>query len=108
MEGNTGPVRYLRYKRSWRWNPRKGISNLAMLMMLILVILSVFYFTAKQSQGKSDIIKQIMIKKGDTLWEIALEYFPHTDPRKQVVKIKEINGLQDPTIYPGQRLRLPD
>ncbi len=108
MEGNTGQVRYLQYKRSWRWNPRKGLSNLAMLMMLILVILSVFYFTAKQSQGKSDIIKQIMIKKGDTLWEIALEYFPHTDPRKQVVEIKNFNNLKASVIYPGQILRLPE
>ena len=77
-------------------------------MMLILFILMAFYFTAGQSQGQSEIGKEIVIEKGDTLWEITLRHFPHTDPRKLVAKIRELNDLQSPTIYPGQRLRLPD
>ena len=94
-------VRYLRFKKRWRWNPRKGISNLAIFMMLILFIVMAFYFTAGQSQGQSAPGREITIEEGDTLWGITLKHFPHNEPRKIIAKIRDLNALQSPTIYNG-------
>ena len=66
------------------------------------------YFTATKSQGKSDLAKEVVIEKGDTLWEIVQKNFPHTDPRIKISEIKELNKLEISMIYPGQIIRLPD
>ena len=42
----------------------------------------------------------------DTLWTIASEHYGG-DVREAVWRIQEANGLDDPTILPGQRLVLP-
>ena len=45
------------------------------------------------------------VKRGDSLWAIASEYCPeNVDRRDWIREVKDINGLSDSTIYPGQRL----
>ena len=41
------------------------------------------------------------VKAGDTLWNIAKNF------RNTIEYIREVNGLNDDTIYPGQRLLIP-
>jgi LysM repeat protein len=43
---------------------------------------------------------QHVVKKGDTLYDIARKY------KTTVKKIKSLNGLKSDTIYPGQKLKL--
>jgi len=48
------------------------------------------------------------VSAGETLWNISKLYAPHTDPRKTVYEIRNINGMEDsPVIYPGQVLVVP-
>ena len=48
------------------------------------------------------------VAPGDTVWSIAVaRYSPHEDPRPRVMDIREINGLTNFRVYPGQRLELP-
>ena len=49
--------------------------------------------------------KQItyVVKKGDTLWEIAKKYLGDGNRYKE---IKELNGLKSDLIYPGQKLKI--
>lgn len=108
MEGDLGQVKVIHFKRKWRWNPRRGLANLTIFMLLVVFILMAMYFTAVKSQGHSDSRQEVLVEKGDTLWEIALNYFPHVDPRKKVTEIKRLNNLEVSMIYPGQILRLPD
>lgn len=44
-----------------------------------------------------------IVKKGDTLWDIAAKYLGDGNKYKQ---IKQLNGLKSDTIYPGQKLKL--
>lgn len=44
-----------------------------------------------------------IVKKGDTLWDIAAKYLGDGNKYKQ---IKQLNGLKSDTIYPGQKLNL--
>ncbi len=108
MVGDLGQARAIQLKRKWRWNPRRGLANLTIFMLMVVFFLMVMYFTAGKSQGQSDYQREVFVEKGDTLWEIALEYYPKVDPRITIAEIKRINNLEVSMIYPGQRLRLPD
>ena len=48
------------------------------------------------------------MEPGETLWGIATDTDPGNDPRLVVRRILDLNGMGgDPTVRPGQELRLP-
>ena len=50
----------------------------------------------------------VVVEPGDTLWDIARRTGPPgADPRRQVDVLRQLNGLSNPLIYPGQPLRVP-
>ena len=49
----------------------------------------------------------VTVAPGDTLWTIASTRYPGADARQKVFEIEQLNGLNGPTIVPGQRLRVP-
>lgn len=49
----------------------------------------------------------VTVAPGDTLWDIASRRYPGTDTRQKVFEIEQLNGLSDPSIQAGQRLRVP-
>ena len=58
-------------------------------------------YLAWVKQGKSDEAKTHVIKRGDTLSEIAARY------RVSFKKLKDFNGLRNDTIHVGQTLKIP-
>ena len=51
---------------------------------------------------------QYTVARGDDLWTIAAtEYGSTTDLRAAVYAIREVNGLDDSVLQPGQGLTLP-
>ncbi len=51
------------------------------------------------------VTEQITVHSGDTLWSIA-EKYGSGDIRSYISHIMQINGLDDPVIYPGQVLKV--
>lgn len=49
----------------------------------------------------------ITVATGDTLWSLAEEVDPQSDPRDLIAAIMTLNDLDSPTIVPGQVLVLP-
>ncbi|WP_158587994.1 LysM peptidoglycan-binding domain-containing protein [Actinomadura logoneensis] len=50
----------------------------------------------------------VVVRSGDTLWGIAGRADPAADPRREVARIQELNGLPEGAlVQPGQRLRVP-
>ncbi|MFW5417025.1 LysM peptidoglycan-binding domain-containing protein [Nocardiopsis sp. CNT-189] len=49
----------------------------------------------------------VVVRDGDTLWEIAERVRPGDDARRTVHEIVELNGLPGTELEPGQRLRIP-
>jgi nucleoid-associated protein YgaU len=50
----------------------------------------------------------VVVQPGQTLWDIAVEAAPGTDPRQVVAAIMELNDLADPgAIRAGQPLYVP-
>ncbi|HHW12124.1 MAG TPA: LysM peptidoglycan-binding domain-containing protein [Firmicutes bacterium] len=105
-EVRLGTVRYVRLRRRWRWNPRKGLANLVFFIFMLCFILMAFYYSATKSQGQA-LGREITVEMGDTLWEIASRHYPNTDPRKPIAEIMKLNNMKTSMIYTGQVLRLP-
>jgi 3D (Asp-Asp-Asp) domain-containing protein len=80
-------------------------------ILLLLFLLGVVFLLAwafSTPKEKEYEIKQVevIVKEGDTLWEIAEENCPSQDPRKIVYQIKQENELER-TIKAGDRLTIP-
>ncbi|WP_067458775.1 LysM peptidoglycan-binding domain-containing protein [Actinomadura macra] len=59
-------------------------------------------------RGPSGQGEMVVVEPGETLWEIAAGFDPGADPRIIVQRLIDLNGLGgDPTVQPGQHLRLP-
>lgn len=57
------------------------------------------------SQAK---VTEVIVERGDTLWDIAGRYAkPGEDIRAKVFKIQELNGFTGKYLQPGQTLRIP-
>lgn len=50
---------------------------------------------------------QYVVQPGDTLWSIAQDHAPNSDPRRTVEAIRTLNRI-GPEIRPGQQIFLPD
>lgn len=49
----------------------------------------------------------VVVQQGENLWEIAKAVAPLADPRETVLAIRELNGLDDSAVVPGQSLVVP-
>jgi nucleoid-associated protein YgaU len=49
----------------------------------------------------------VVVKQGDSLWNIARRVSPGADPREVVGQIRDLNGLRSNLIQPGQVLLVP-
>lgn len=57
--------------------------------------------------GPPEVPDIYQVQPGDTLWVIARTHYPEQDPRRMVWEIQQLNGMDNPTIYPNQILKLP-
>ena len=51
--------------------------------------------------------RQITVHSGDTLWSIAQSADPGGDIRSDIDRIITLNRLQSASVYPGEKLVLP-
>ena len=59
------------------------------------------------SSGGSEVIGQVTVTPGDTLWSIAQQADPGADTRAVVDRIKDLNGLGSDAIAAGAVLQVP-
>lgn len=83
------------------------------LLIFMLIIFFSFYFSLTclregQAIGNTDSHTRIVVKRGDTLWNLAEKYSSkNQDIRKTVYEIKKINNLSDQYLMPGKLLIIP-
>lgn len=89
-------------------------------LLLVATILALFtvvvvsgQFTA-QATVNSDTAGQagpaaavVVVQSGESLWSIAQQVAPGTDPREMVSRIRDLNGMADAVVTPGQSLLVP-
>lgn len=49
----------------------------------------------------------VVVQPGDSLWSIAKELAPKADPRETVMRLRELNGLGNAVVVPGQSIVVP-
>ena len=52
-------------------------------------------------------LTKITVVGGETLWGVAKQIAPNSDPRDVVSDIMSVNRLSSADIYPGERLAIP-
>ena len=80
---------------------------LSLLICAILFLSFTFVNNYLQESHYSGEKMTIIVNKNDTLWEIARKYKNNKNIRKSIHKIKQVNNLSSPVIYPGQKLVIP-
>lgn len=91
--------------------PRRGRRRLLRLVVMAAVLLAAVFGAPKLVQTLSPAqavpLAEHRVARGETLWQIATQYRPESDPRSVIAQIKQINKLDDVTVQPGQRLLVP-
>lgn len=72
-----------------------------------LFVIFTFVFTTSVHGFKEKTYETITVRRGDTLWDIAVRYNKSRDVRKYIYEIKKLNSLSDSIIYEGDKLILP-
>jgi hypothetical protein len=92
---------------------RRGRVVLTFLAAIPVVVLSAALVlgsggAAAEVDAPSNIgLSFLTVADGETLWGIAESIAPASDPREVISEIMRLNGLDDSTVQPGQRLALP-
>lgn len=73
--------------------------------VLAISILTVFSFTKAYGYKERE-LEIIIIKSGDTLWDIAKKYNKKGDIREYIYDLKIINNLNDSSIMAGSELKV--
>lgn len=90
-------------------NKKKKLVVYLILLILITSSSKIFYakLLSKQTYKTKSYI-EVIVEKGDTIWDISLKYTPkNKDVRKTVYEIRKLNNIENPIILPGQIIKIP-
>ena len=86
----------------------KGLPLLTLAALIVLGAISFFGPAASASVENSSATRTVVVvKHGETLWDIAQAVDPQGDTRDTVVRIMELNSLTSTSVDAGQRLEIP-
>jgi len=74
---------------------------------LLLVLLPGAWRAMATAQVEGPTTVAVEVQPGDTLWGIAVAMDPGADPRALIAEIRELNGLTQSGLVPGQVLVVP-
>jgi LysM repeat protein len=81
-------------------------------VVVAIATTSIFGFVntaAANSQTSSSAAKfeYVTVSAGQTLWDLAEQIAPNTDPQDWMQDVVNLNGLTSTDLKPGQKLALP-
>ena len=86
----------------------KGLPLLTLAALIVLGAISFFGPAASASVENASVTRiVVVVKHGETLWDIAQAVDPQGDTRDTVVRIMELNSLTSTSVDAGQRLEIP-
>jgi hypothetical protein len=94
---------YLQGKK-YRWSCKKFLINLLVIIFIISFWMIYISNIAKATSEKR--IVEITIHHGDTLWSIARQIAPESDPRMVIKQIKNRNQITSSDLIAGQKLQV--
>jgi nucleoid-associated protein YgaU len=88
---------------------RVVLGVLSTLFLLVVVLfsgrLSADAGTSMADQGRATGV--VVVQAGESLWQIAQAIAPQADPRETLTLIRELNGLGEDAVVPGQSIVVP-
>lgn len=86
----------------------KGLPLLTLAALIVFGAISFFGPAASASVENASATRTVVVvKHGETLWDIAQTVDPQGDTRDTVVRIMELNSLTSTSVDAGQRLEIP-
>ena len=76
-------------------------------LALLVVLLPGAWRAMATAQVEGPSTVAVTVQPGDTLWGIASSVDPGADPRGVIAEIRELNGLAQSGLVPGQVLQVP-
>lgn len=76
------------------------------IMVLIIIITSILLVNTVYGY-KTPSYRTLIVREGDTLWDIANKNNSKNDIRKVVYEIEKVNNLNSSEIVAGQELKVP-
>jgi hypothetical protein len=90
---------------------RRGRIVLFLLVTIPLVVAAFFVVTnggqATATNEHGSALQYVTVSSGQTLWQIAGDVAPDSDPREVVADIVQLNQLGSGDIQAGQRIAIP-
>ena len=89
---------------------RRGRAVVLMALVALVFLGASVFGRATSRAGTEDVgpaTRAITVQAGETLWGIAVEVAPETDPRATIERLRELNGLGTDVVQAGQRLVVP-
>lgn len=86
-------------------NKRRFLFMMSCLGVVLILMASIL--SARANTTTESPTDFIVVMAGDTLWEIAETHCTRGDLRDYIADVRELNALEDNTIYAGQGLLLP-
>jgi LysM domain len=86
---------------------RRGRLVLLALLLGLTTAVAGLVSSPGQAADRPGTAPTVVVRPGDTLWSIARRYAPGRDPFETIDAIRRLNGIQDYTVHPGERLALP-
>jgi nucleoid-associated protein YgaU len=85
-----------------------------LVLLITAITLMLFGFSIGKSVSFASTVpapatgtQTVVVQPGETLWAIATQVAPKTDPRVTIQRIIALNGLRNSDILAGQQLALP-
>lgn len=79
------------------------------LLALIPIVISFFFMGTRgaQADSTSPTTASVVVKPGQSLWDIASTVAPTKDPRETIWVIEQLNGMKTADVLAGQELLVP-
>ncbi|WP_167577568.1 LysM peptidoglycan-binding domain-containing protein [Ammoniphilus sp. YIM 78166] len=120
-------LKKLKGKTVYKGDPEPEWQHLLTLLKLLLIlflIFSSFHWIVKKrvqhlpadglsvaiqttTETKAQAQRMYTVKEGDTLWKIAIQFYPQDNPVTKIKEIMKVNHMKTDSIKAGQPLKLP-
>ncbi|NLP36722.1 MAG: LysM peptidoglycan-binding domain-containing protein [Firmicutes bacterium] len=98
----------LTYNKRKRLQKRQRLAKVLVFLSAWCLIIILAVSQGSIARGENQSLQTVVVSGGDTLWTLAQEHAPaDQDLRSYIARIRELNHLSHPVIYPGQILELP-
>ncbi|WP_432664911.1 LysM peptidoglycan-binding domain-containing protein [Wukongibacter baidiensis] len=90
-------------------NRKRFMLSMTVIMITLFFLVSNVFAIVNRAEGYEEPkYKEVVVKNGDTIWELAREHGPKkVDVRKTVHEMGRINNLHNYDVFPGQIVKIP-